>query len=85
MFSELNIKLTPDIVLSLNKTTPVEDRSGITLSLREDEEKLMSNKQKEKIEYWARQKFQKVTYYDTHINKGNLNFESYLEHLLNLS
>lgn len=80
-FLGLNVQLTPDIVLSLNKTLPAERRNGITLSLREDDEKLMSNDQKKEIESWAKQKFQNVTYYDTHINKGNLNYKSRIKEL----
>jgi len=81
-FPEVKVFLTPDIVLSLDKTQPKITRNGVTLSLRADDEKLLTSEQNESLINWAKETFSNVSFYDTHINKGNLS-EQQLDEELN--
>ena len=78
----MKVFLTPDIVLSLDKSQPQITRNGITLSLRADDEKLLTSEQNESLINWAKETFSNVSFYDTHINKGNLS-EQQLDEELN--
>jgi len=81
-FPKVKVFLTPDIVLSLDQSQPQMERNGVTLSLRADDEKLLTFEQNESLINWAQQTFPNVSFYDTHINKGNLS-EQQLEEELN--
>lgn len=66
---------TPDIVMSLNKTSPIEDRKGVLLCLREDDEKLLSKEEQKKLLKIVEDEFKINQVYDTHIGKNNLTIE----------
>lgn len=74
-FPEVKSLLTPDIVLSLNQSEPQLERKGVTISLRKDDEKLLGKEQENQLLDYIANKFSEVTFYDTHLNKGNLSKE----------
>lgn len=80
-FPKIKTFLTPDIVLSLDGSKPELERKGVTLSLREDNEKLLTNTQNELLINWTKNQFANVTFYDTHVNKGNLSEQQLSEEL----
>lgn len=71
-FSKATIMLTPDIVLSLNKSNSKVQREGVVICMRSDAEKSLTNIQSDYIVESAREKFTSMIYYDTHIGKNNL-------------
>jgi pyruvyl transferase EpsI len=83
-FPKVEVFLTPDIVLSLDQSQPQMKRNGVTLSLRADDEKLLTSEQNESLINWAKQTFSNVSFYDTHINKGNLSEQQLDEELNNI-
>lgn len=74
-FFKNKVILTPDIVLSLNKTDNTTKREGVILTLRNDEEKSLSNEQNEEIISVTSSNFAKIDLYDTHIGRANLSVE----------
>lgn len=66
------IILTPDIVMSLDQSTPSYEREGVVLCLRNDDEKLLTKTNQDDLEQLIKLYFSTVTNYDTHINKNNL-------------
>lgn len=70
---DCNVYLTPDIVMSLNKTLSGSKRSGITLCLRDDKESAMTGEQRNSIKTYASELTTDVKYYDTHIGNVQLN------------
>jgi pyruvyl transferase EpsI len=67
-FKNNHIYLVPDIVLSLEMAEPSYSREGIILCLRNDLEKRITNNQKKSLVLSIKEKYQKVTKYDTFIN-----------------
>lgn len=74
-FSKATILLTPDIVLTLNKSEPQEQRKGVVICMRSDAEKSLTNAQSDFIIESAKMQFTSLTYYDTHIGKNNLSVQ----------
>lgn len=74
-FEKANILLTPDIVISLDKEKPVQNRSGAVICMRSDKEKNITQDQALFITDQIKTRFDAVKYYDTHINKSNLSVE----------
>lgn len=68
-----NIKLVPDIVLSLNEKINIR-RNGITICLRDDKEKDLNNHLSEQILDFIKSQPFNVRYVDTHI--GNVKISS---------
>jgi len=64
--------LVPDIVLTLNKTTPILKRSGAIICLRNDKEKKMTPLEEKKLSQIIDSHFNKKTERDTHIGGENL-------------
>lgn len=71
LFQRCNIKLTPDIVMSLDKRRPTVKRLGVTLCLRNDAERAISDSKYENLLNKLSKKF-KISNYDTHIGKDGL-------------
>lgn len=80
-FKDVKIDLIPDIVLSLDKTMPKSIRKGVTLSLRSDMERLLNESQNQELLKWVYKKFEDITVYDTHIDKGTLSVNQREEEL----
>lgn len=74
-FNKTTVLLTPDIVISLNKGKPIQNRIGAVICMRSDKEKNITEDQSNYITNQIKNRFDSVTYYDTHINKNNLNIE----------
>lgn len=75
MFVKNKVILCPDIVLSLDKLKPEFNRKGVVLCLREDAEKLLTEKHKNELLKLVKEKFNTLKEYDTHINKEQLTLE----------
>lgn len=82
-FKNNKVYLVPDIVLSLNKQEPKENREKITICFRNDKENKMTNNEKEKLVEMLRKKYKNdVIMQDTHIGDVKINKEErekYLE------
>lgn len=74
-FTNTTVLLTPDIVLSLNKEQPTRERNGVVICMRQDKEKNLSKKQTNFIRNQLKNRFDKVRYYDTHINRNRLSIQ----------
>jgi len=75
VFLKNQVVLTPDIVLSLNKTEPVFKRKGVVLCLRDDAEKLMTNEEQRKLLNLVKHNFKSHFNYDTHIKRDKLSLK----------
>lgn len=71
-FNKSKVILTPDIVLSLDKSKPEMQREGAIICLRNDKEKKLTEEQSVYIQKWANSNFSSVSDYDTHINKNEM-------------
>ncbi|QQD15379.1 polysaccharide pyruvyl transferase family protein [Sphingobacterium sp. UDSM-2020] len=71
-YTNANVLLTPDIVLSLNEIEPKQVRKGAVICMRKDAEKSLSQEQNDYIIEAIHQQFDDVAYYDTHITRGEL-------------
>lgn len=74
-FSNANVLLTPDIVLSLNQSEPRKQRKGVVICMRKDAEKHLTDEQSQFILDEINKSFDEITYYDTHIHRNNLSIE----------
>lgn len=66
-FNKANVILAPDIVMYLDKTNVNIKRSGATLFLRNDAEKILTEEDSKKINEVVSKHYTKVLYTDTHI------------------
>ena len=73
-FSTNNCILTPDIVMSLDKTQPTIERQGVVLALRSDKEKNLTSDQSTDLQMLIQKNFLNVKAYDTHLGRGNLSY-----------
>lgn len=69
-FPENSILLTPDIVLSMNMSTPIFKREGVLLVLRNDVEKMLTDSDKSKIIEISNKNSKKVTITDMHHDRN---------------
>ncbi|OSY88174.1 hypothetical protein WH52_09045 [Tenacibaculum holothuriorum] len=76
-----NVILTPDIVMSLDKILPKEERNGVVLCLRKDNEKLLKENEQNKLLEIVKNNFEVSKEYDTHIGRNNLTLEERNEEL----
>lgn len=76
------IELVPDIVLTLDKSTPKEERKNILICLRNDKEKILKDDMREML-YNELSKDSKVIYRDTHIDAVNFNCKEELDKIWN--
>lgn len=83
-FYNAKVILTPDIVLSLDKHLPKMKREGVVLCMRKDKEKILSDEQSLFIDSTLRKKFEKISIYDTHINRSELSVNERNEALDNI-
>lgn len=74
-FNKTKVYLTPDIVISLDKSSPQKLRKGAVICMRKDQEKMLSEKQNTFVLKQIENRFDEILYYDTHINKDNLSVE----------
>lgn len=70
-FKKNKIEFCPDIVLSLDKSDSSTTRESITLCLRSDKEKRISDDVQNEIIDVLKKKY-KIKYQDTHINKNHM-------------
>jgi pyruvyl transferase EpsI len=71
-FRNNHVYLVPDIVLYLNKKEPKFTRDGITLCLRADIEKNITKYQQDCLIQFIKQRYNKVSFYDTVISPFTL-------------
>ena len=71
-FNKTQVYLTPDIVISLNKSQPEKKRKGVVICMRKDKEKKLSEHQSDFVLKQIKDRFKHISYYDTHINQNNL-------------
>lgn len=81
-FSNNNVILTPDIVMYLNKTLPLNKRKGAILCLRSDREGILSINQKDNIENSLEKNFDSVISTDT-IAKLSYGKDKSVEYMIN--
>ena len=67
-------KLTPDIVMTLDKREPISTRKGITFCMRNDIESGISHEFKEELRLQLANQYDIVDY-DTHIGRGGLSIQ----------
>ncbi|MDR0127787.1 polysaccharide pyruvyl transferase family protein [Priestia megaterium] len=75
-FKNNSVYMVPDIVLYLDNVDPQHNRTGVTLCLRDDKEKKISNDDKEQLLDLIKEKYKDIKYYDTHIGDENFEKES---------
>lgn len=80
-FKEAQVLLTPDIVLSLNKSKPNFKREGALICLRSDKEKALTDEQNVFIIEKVKSEYDKHGFYDTHIGRNNLSLKERDEEL----
>lgn len=80
-FVKAKILLTPDIVFTLDESKPENPREGVILCLRNDKEKRLTVQDHALIERIAKQKFGKVTTYDTVIDRSRMSLTERNEEL----
>lgn len=73
-FKKNTILLTPDIVLSLAEHK-AERRKGALICMRDDKERKMTDRQKSTVITFLQKRFERVAYYDTHLNRNGLSVE----------
>ena len=74
--------LCPDIVLSLDKSKPNEKREGILCCIRDDQESILTKKQRSNLlSKIGNIKNKKVTFYDTHIEKSRMVWDERISEL----
>ncbi len=66
-FPKNQVLLLPDIVMTLDKTTPMYERKGVLVCLRDDKEKKMTPDQESALLELLKTNYGKVTQGDTHI------------------
>lgn len=74
-FYKAKVLLTPDIVLSLNKTSADQKREGVVFCLRQDLEKSLTPQQEEFLIQSAKKHFKKTSVYDTHNGKNKMSIK----------
>lgn len=74
-YSNAQIIKTPDIVLSLNETEPIQKRNGVLICMRQDAEKSLTPTQNDFIIEKAKEHFGTPIFYDTHIGKNKMSVE----------
>lgn len=74
-FTNNKVILTPDIVFSKNESEPRWQRNGVTLSLRKDIEKKITERESALIMEVIQNHFSQITHYDTNIQKSYLSFD----------
>lgn len=80
-YTKATISLVPDIVLSLDKSEPQWNRTGVVICMRNDAEKSLTREQNEYIIDTAKKHFDEISYYDTHIGRNNLSIYERKEEL----
>lgn len=76
-------KLTPDIVMTLDKREPFSTRKGITFCMRNDIESGISHEFKEELRLQLANQYDIVDY-DTHIGRGGLSIQEREQELNNI-
>lgn len=76
--------LTPDIVLSLDKTISSNQREGVIFCLRNDKEKSLSFEDNRSIRTVVGEYFSRTEDYDTHINRDKLSVSERLNELIKI-
>lgn len=71
-FPKNKVVLSPDIVMSLDQRTPYEERKGVVLCLRNDDEKKLAPDEEKKILEQVSNSFSNQKIYDTHIGRDKL-------------
>lgn len=66
---------TPDIVLSLDKSRPLSNRTGVIFTLRKDKEKDLKIEEQNYIIEQAKKNFKTSKFLDTHIDKQKMEVE----------
>lgn len=74
-FKRNTVLITPDIAFSLDETQPKFQRNGVTVSLRRDIEKNLSDSESALIQTFLQENFKEIKHYDTNINRPYLSSE----------
>lgn len=82
-FTNATILLTPDIVLSLDKSDreAESNREGAVMCMRNDKEKNLTSSQSEILNDIISSRYKNVTVYDTHLGRNNLSISERKEEL----
>ncbi len=83
-FSLNKIIMVPDIVLSLDKSSPKKERKGAIICLRDDKEKKLNEEQNNYLNDVIKNNFETVNKRDTHIGGENLSLFSRVKSLHNI-
>ena len=70
-FPKNKVIMTPDIVLSMDKSKPTEAREGVLMVLRNDDERTLTDEFRQQLDALANKFFKKITYSDMHYYKGS--------------
>lgn len=81
LFPRNKVILSPDIVMFLNESDVDNKRNGALICLRNDKEKLLKQSQEKDLLAIINSTFNKVSKYDTHINRSNLSLAERNEEL----
>jgi len=80
-FPKNKVVLSPDIVMCLNESNGSDERKGALICLRNDGEKLLKQHEEKELLEIINSNFDKVSAYDTHINRSKLSFAERNEEL----
>ncbi|SHF46285.1 pyruvyl transferase EpsI [Salegentibacter echinorum] len=85
-FTNATILLTPDIVLSLNKSDREGEsgREGAVMCMRSDKEKNLTTSQSEILNDIVSSQYKKVITYDTHLGRNNLSVTERKDELMKI-
>ncbi|GAD90079.1 hypothetical protein VHA01S_032_00290 [Vibrio halioticoli NBRC 102217] len=70
---DVEVKLCPDIVLSLDKRDSTFARNGVLTCIRDDDESALTKEYRQSLLRELKVKFKDVTFSDTHIGEATLN------------
>jgi pyruvyl transferase EpsI len=74
-FRKNKVFLAPDIVMTLPLKNFFNRRKGVIISMRNDKEKFVTDFEFDIIVNFAKENFEKFSYYDSHIGRDNINFK----------
>jgi pyruvyl transferase EpsI len=80
-FNTSNVLLSPDIVLTLNKTEPKHKRDGLVFCMRNDKEKKLSASEHEILQKLTSGFFKDISCYDTGIERNQMSKNERLKEL----
>jgi pyruvyl transferase EpsI len=80
-FPKATVRLTPDIALTLDCLRESQKRQGLVVCMRNDREKKLTETQYNQIVAYFEEKYKKLRYYDSYIDKEKISKQEYPEEL----